>query len=419
MKKLTVLGALFLSAAAVFGQSAAGGHDPVTAVAGESWLHHLHRSLDATSMGKTWRLGPASPATDERADFFRVSAPADSTTARPGKQIHTLYGSDLYRLNCQGCHGESGLGAQPEIQSLVDPVRATSAALVEQRMKKVGMQLSRRETAEMVKQSSDALLKRLQDGGQDMPSFQHLREAEIRSLVAYLRLLAGVPGAEKEQAAIPESDARIGELVVKSTCHICHGATGLNPTPLELLKGAIPPLSAFPERVDRKQLVRKVTNGAPVVMGATSLLCRGRMPVFSYLSADEAADVYDYLVRCPPTELVNTVEAAYAPQRDSTPTPHVERAPVPILRELGVGAWSIAAGVFTAALLALGFSITWHEVRRLSAQSRVRATSRASRVDPARWSSVPPTVEVIAASPSQRGEAVEVNPADWMERKIS
>lgn len=31
---------------------------PVTAVAGESWLNHLHRSFGDTSMGKTGHLGP-------------------------------------------------------------------------------------------------------------------------------------------------------------------------------------------------------------------------------------------------------------------------------------------------------------------------------------------------------------------------
>jgi hypothetical protein len=35
-------------------------------------------------------------------------------------------------------------------------------------------------------------------------------------------------------------------------------------------------------------------------MGAPPLLCRGRMPVFGYLSEDEAADVYLYLTLHPP-----------------------------------------------------------------------------------------------------------------------
>jgi mono/diheme cytochrome c family protein len=227
MKILTAICALIFSAASMFGQGAIRKEAAITAVTGESWLHHLHRPFDESSMGRTWRLGPTGAATDQAAPRLRLAAQFDSTA--PRSRMETLHGSALYRLNCQGCHGESGLGAPPEIGSLIDPVRATSAALVAQRMKKVGMALSRRQTAELVNQSRGALLKRLHEGGRDMPSFHHLSEEEIRSLVAYLKQLAGVPGAENEQVAIQESHARVGELIAKSTCHICHGRDRAEP----------------------------------------------------------------------------------------------------------------------------------------------------------------------------------------------
>ena len=104
----------------------------------------------------------------------------------------------------------AGLGVPPEIGSLIDPVRATSAVLVDQRMKKIGMAMSRREAADIARQSEGALLQRLHAGGTDMPSFPYLSEAEIRSLVAYLQLLAGVPGTEKKQVEIRVSRARVG-----------------------------------------------------------------------------------------------------------------------------------------------------------------------------------------------------------------
>ena len=48
------------------------------------------------------------------------------------------------------------------------------------------------------------------------------------------------------------------------------------------------------------------TIGAPVVMGAAPLSYRdsytGRMPVFHYLSQEEAADAYFYLTLYPPHE---------------------------------------------------------------------------------------------------------------------
>ena len=58
-----------------------------------------------------------------------------------------------------------------------------------------------------------------------------LSDAEIRSLIAYLELLSGVPGAANRQIAVRESSYRIGEHIVKSTCHVCHSATGANQIP--------------------------------------------------------------------------------------------------------------------------------------------------------------------------------------------
>jgi hypothetical protein len=155
MKKPTTICALFVSVALMFGQSTARKDAAITAVTGESWLHHLNRSFDETSMGKTWRLGPA---TDESAPRLQRSMTVLSDSTTSGTSMETLRGSDLYRLNCQGCHGEHGLGAPPEIGSLIDPVRATSVVLVTQRMKMTGVALSRRETAQLVNQSTSALL---------------------------------------------------------------------------------------------------------------------------------------------------------------------------------------------------------------------------------------------------------------------
>jgi mono/diheme cytochrome c family protein len=429
MKILTAICALIFSAASMFGQGAVRKEAAITAVTGESWLHHLHRPFDESSMGRTWRLGPAGAATDQAAPRLRLAAQFDSNA--PRSRMETLHGSDFYRLNCQGCHGESGLGAPPEIGSLIDPVRATSAALVAQRMKKVGMVLSRRQTAEFANQSRGALLKRLHEGGQDMPSFHHLSEKEIRSLVAYLQQLAGVPGAEKEQVALQESHARVGELIVKSTCHICHGATGPNPTPAELLEGAIPPLSVLPERVNRAQLVRKVTSGAPVIMGTTSSVYRGRMPVFSYLSESEAADVYEYLTRYPSTELANLNQTLQTSRPDPTDPPTEPRgaratAPQPAPSQVLVPgeqaefvALPIGVGLFVVALLVLGCWITLREFRRLSVESHARRTSRSPGIEPARWVAPHPIVGLPMDSQSLCAESVERRTSDWIEKEES
>jgi hypothetical protein len=53
-------------------------------------------------------------------------------------------------------------------------------------------------------------------------------------------------------------------------------------------------------RVSLPEFVRKVTSGAPIIMGTPSASYRGRMPVFVYLSQDEAAAAYSYLLLYPP-----------------------------------------------------------------------------------------------------------------------
>src|ERR1019366_4117167 len=102
------------------------------------------------------------------------------------------------------------------------------------------------------------------------------------------------------QVAVREPRMRVGEHIVKSTCHICHSAAGPNPTPQQLYEGAIPPLNTLALRKSRAEFIRKVTPGPPATMGAPPEFSRGRMPVFYYLSEDEAADVYLYLARYPP-----------------------------------------------------------------------------------------------------------------------
>jgi mono/diheme cytochrome c family protein len=360
----------------------------VTAVAGESWLTHLNRPFDETSMGKTWRLGPPAPSAEETTP----QGQADWSSAAESQQTLTLHGSDLYRMNCQGCHGESGEGAPPEINSVINPVRATSAELVMARMKVAGMEIGRADAVKLAQQSKTALLQRLHNGGENMPSFPHLNEAEINSLVAYLKQLAAVPGAEREQLAVKESRIRVGEHIVKSTCHTCHAATGPDPGPQQIWNGAIPPLSTLTMRKSRPEFIRKVTRGAPVLMGASPMLYRGRMPVFYYLSEDEAADVYLYLTRYPPSESAGLDTVAALTQAESTGggTPPVSSgaSSVPQIPEVapqtGDTDWQtilLLTGVasFVMLLLAGGLGFTLHEFQRLPAVKPLRSLSVKTR----------------------------------------
>jgi cytochrome c len=373
MKVLAIFGLFIFAAAFVLGESAVR-HPAITPVTGESWLHHIGRTFDETGMGKTWQLGPAAEMNYAPS---HLHASTVSTPTKPDSRVEIVKGSDLYRMNCRGCHGEFGQGLPPEIPSLIDPVRAASAELVGERMHNLGMELSQRQIAEFANQSRVALLKRLHEGGRDMLSFGHLNELEMRSLVAYLDQLADVPGAGKKNISVRESPVHIGELIVKSTCHLCHDAAGANPTPAEMFGGAIPPLSAIPTRVDRALLVRKVTRGAPVRMGSTGSLFRGRMPVFNYFSEDEAADVYEYLTQ-PPQESLGTFDRTVQATMGGTFAPFVksETAAAPEKASSQAAAsdgnsqylFLPAVGFFMVVLISMCW-ITLHELRRLSTKS--------------------------------------------------
>jgi mono/diheme cytochrome c family protein len=291
---LITLVVLFVLVSSLLAQTNATKHTSVTAVEGESWISHLHKRFGETSMGRTPDLGPAPPRPGNEAPPWQLNL-------SPGFPVSpvTLNGADLFRLNCRGCHKESGHGAPPEINSVIDPVRATSVAVITAEMKAAGREMSQSEIAAMAKEAKVMLLQRLHVGGEHMlPPV--LSEAEIRSLVAYLEQLSGVPGAEKKQIAVKESSYHVGEHIVKSTCHVCHNATGPNPSTQQILEGAIPPLATLTTRVGLPDFVRKVTKGAPITMGTPPTSYRGRMSVFVYLSQDEAAAAYLYLSRYPP-----------------------------------------------------------------------------------------------------------------------
>lgn len=291
---LITLVVLFVLVSSLLAQTNPIKHTSVTAVEGESWISHLHKRFGETSMGRTSDLGPAPPRPGNEAPPWQLNL-------SPGFPVSpvTLNGADLFRLNCRGCHKESGHGAPPEINSVIDPVRATSVAVITAEMKAAGREMSQSEIAAMAKEAKVMLLQRLHVGGEHMlPPV--LSEAEIRSLVAYLEQLSGVPGAEKKQIAVKESSYHVGEHIVKSTCHVCHNATGPNPSPQQILEGAIPPLATLTTRVGLPDFVRKVTKGGPIIMGTPPTSYRGRMSVFVYLSQDEAAAAYLYLSRYPP-----------------------------------------------------------------------------------------------------------------------
>ena len=263
----------------------------VTPVEGSSNFHRLGLAFESSSMGRTGVWGPP-PSSYEGPPLDFISPVRIARTV-------VLTGTDLYRLECQSCHKADGSGVPPEIPAIIGPVQATSATLMERRMRERGRPISAAFARELASGSEKDLLDRLKNGGQTMPSFSYLTEREIRALISDLDMLAGVPGSAKT-ASVTEPATRVGELIVKGTCHICHDATGAWPDPEQLLQGSIPPIAGFTAKKAMPEFIWKVRRGAPVVMGSLQLPYRGRMPVFDYLSADEVALAYLYLIHYPP-----------------------------------------------------------------------------------------------------------------------
>jgi mono/diheme cytochrome c family protein len=358
------MGALFVSHAAAQNQTS------VTPVSGESWITHLRRPLEETSMGKTGLLGPA---TLETSDADQNKTRSARLRLASGNQSTILQGVDLYRLNCRACHGEFGLGASPEINSVIDAARATYAPFTRERLRKLGLETTRKQANELANQAKGALLERLHNGGVDMPPFPQLSEPEARAIFAYLRHLADIPAAGAQQIRVEEPSLRVGEHIVKSTCHICHSAAGVNPSPEELMQGAIPPLSSLTTRVSLPEFERKVRHGAPIQMGSPVLPYRGRMPVFNYLSQREVADAYLYLTMYPPSAWADpgatpekTPQASIPIASAGEPSTSSPPREVPTV-QAGVrkaAVVPIIAGILVALQIFAGAIFTVYEVKR-------------------------------------------------------
>ena len=267
----------------------------VTPVAGSSWLNRLGLTYRDSSLGRSGATyGP--PPRDCRHE--RPSQPSAAPLA-VGRPV-VLSGADLYRLNCQSCHRAEGTGSPPEIKSVLGLVQGSSLELVRKQLQQEGTAAPRSAARAQATRARTDLYHRIQKGGQRMPALAHLQEADINALYAYLTQLAGSPDASP-QSRRTTSWARLGEHVVKGTCHICHDAVGPRPSGEALLvQGKIPPFTTLLEDKPVVDFVTKVRSGAPVMTGDPAFHYRGRMPVFSYLQDVEVAAAYMFLVDYPP-----------------------------------------------------------------------------------------------------------------------
>lgn len=278
--------------AAQRGGTGAQGRDSarVTPVEGRSTLHHLGLTIERSSMGwdGQWGSMPVRLAPTDHPPRL------DATLG-----VFLMGGADIYRISCRPCHKPDGSGAPPEINSILGPIQSASSAWMTARMKERGRPADPAFIRQLTTSTEADLRKRLQSGGHNMPSFDHLSNEEITVLRPYLDQLAALPAAAGGKQQIRIAPDRVGELVVKGTCHICHDATG-GDEPTTVLSGVIPSLERLQRELPKAQFVQKVRQGAAVPLGSANVLSRGRMPVFNYISEDEVAATYSYLTKYPP-----------------------------------------------------------------------------------------------------------------------
>jgi cytochrome c1 len=287
----------------------------VTAVQGPSWLKHLGVGESETHFGKMGGSEPV-PVSQRREPVLppEVGSESQSFTSMMDRCIQlfrsnpqeaskvfnesfVLGGADLYRLDCQSCHGPRGEGAPPEINSLLGPVQGTSTTLIMKRMEDKGTPVDEDFAKELAAQAQDNLRDRIQKGGKNMPPFDHLRGDEVEALVGYLEKLSGVPPTARAKLLVPESGARVAEHLVKGTCHICHDATGPGGGHMAMMQGIIPSLASIPADQSLSGAIRQVQYGSS---GMMMMMGGNKMPPFPYLTEEEVAAAYFYLVQYPP-----------------------------------------------------------------------------------------------------------------------
>ena len=292
--------------------------DVVTPVHGPSWLKRLGIfDIRASAMGEMGGYDPPPPSPRKEPEFpvstarygnsmgmgmggmmgrsysnYRLS-PAEAERLM-GERFF-LAGSDLYRLDCRSCHGPDKNGLPPEINSLIGPFQGTSAALIETRMKKLGRPVGAEMAKELASQAEENIRQRLQNGGKKMPPFRHLDRKEVDALFHYLKAYVGAPESKGKEILVMQSVSRTGEHLVKGTCQICHDATGPGVGRMGMMRGIIPSLASFPWEQSMQSIVWQVELGSRrMMMGGQ------RMPAYPYITAQEAAAAYLYLLQYPP-----------------------------------------------------------------------------------------------------------------------
>lgn len=280
---------------------------PIPSGQGPSCIKHLGLTLSQTRMGQVGGTGalPTNPhgnpqpssgdpggAANLNLVIQRFLSTFRTSPEKAGAILNEKFpvsGADLYRWNCQACHGPDGQGAPPEINSVLGPVQGTSPAMSRKRMEARGLDVDDDVIQQMTELAEASLRDRFQHGGKNMPSFEYLRADEVEALFGYLEKLASVPPTKRDGLRVPESAARVGEHIVRGTCHVCHDATGPGSGHTAMAQGTIPSLASIPKDHSLSGVVHQVQYGSSSTMKMTG---GDVMPAYPYFTEEEIAAVY-------------------------------------------------------------------------------------------------------------------------------
>jgi mono/diheme cytochrome c family protein len=286
---------------------ATGREYPIPSGQGPSCIKHLGLTVSQTRMGQMGATGalsanpqgnPQPPSGDPpgpanlNSVIQRVLSTFRSSPEKAGAIMNEKFpvsGADLYRWNCQSCHGSDGQGAPPEINSVLGPVQGTSPAMSRKRMEARGLDVDDGVIQQTTELAEASLRDRFQHGGKNMPSFEYLRADEVEALFGYLEKLASVPPTKRDGLLVPESAARVGEHIVRGTCHVCHDATGPGSGHTAMAQGTIPSLASIPRDHSLSGVVHQVQYGSCATMRMTG---GDVMPAYPYFTEEEIVAVY-------------------------------------------------------------------------------------------------------------------------------
>lgn len=170
-------------------------------------------------------------------------------------RVDAVAGADIYRINCQGCHGPARGGT------------GTALAL-----------------AGILKRRSEQEVRRvIEEGRGRMPGFGNLKRAEMDALLGYLGQATRSVGRATVR---PLGRVALGERLFRGNCASCHGSRSTRAGG----PGCGMPLAGVTTRLSKQQIENIIRHG------------RCMMPSFARLKDSEVDAIYGHLKSLPAPE---------------------------------------------------------------------------------------------------------------------